>query len=132
MSESKEHTLPSGAKLKITLAPFKDARNLLQACMSELKELKIDGDDEIDHNLLKDIFCSGISSKKIEEALDVCMTRVLYNNEKISEDTFEPEKARGDYLMVQYLVAKENLFPFGKGLYAEYAQVFTKIKTSLQ
>lgn len=123
-----EVKLPSGAVLKITLAPFEDSRGLYQTLLEELKYLKLDMNAEIDGNLLKDIFCSGFSSKKVEAALWKCMLRATYNDAKISIDTFEPAEAREDYLTVCFEVAKENIMPFTKSLYAKYSQVLEKLK----
>lgn len=119
----KEVKLPSGAVLNINVAPFKDSRNLYQAVLEEGKALKLDPGAEIDVNLYKDLACIFLASKKVENALWVCMGRCLYNGMKIVEDTFEPESARDDYLRVMFEVAKENVLPFTKSLYAEYSQV---------
>ena len=122
--------LSSGAELKIQLAPFSDAKALFQAVLEEGKALKVNSQDEIDVNLFKDVFCSGFSSKKIESCLSVCMKRVTYNDLKIDENTFEPESARGDYMEVCWEVAKENILPFVKNLYAKYAPLLTGLKNS--
>ena len=120
----KEVELPSGAKLKIGLAPFAEGRDLYQAMLSEMKGLSFDGEKEIDHNFLKDLFCIGMSSKNIEEKIWKCMSRCLYNGEKVTTDVFEPVEARNDYFMVMFEVAKENLMPFTKSLYAQYEHIF--------
>jgi len=115
--------LPSGAELVITLAPFADSKTLYQAVLEEMKDLKLDPEAEIDVNLFKQFFCVGFSSKKIEAALWECFKRVTYNGLKVSKDTFEPEEARDDYFMVCIEVAKANIAPFVKSLYAQYSQV---------
>lgn len=109
-------TLPSGARLKITLAPFTISKALYQAMLEELKGLKLDPQAEIDANLFKDIFCVGFSSKKIEAALHDCLKRVLYNDVRISDATFEDPAAREDYLPVLLEVARINIRPFTKNL----------------
>jgi hypothetical protein len=124
---SKEVKLPSGAILKITLSPFKDAKALYQAMLEEAKTLKLDPHVEIDTNLYTDLFCAALSSKRIETALWECMKRVTYNDLKISDDTFEPEAARDDYLQVCFEVAKENVQPFMKALMQQYSQVLNLI-----
>lgn len=116
---TKDVTLKSGARLKITLAPFADAKALYQAVLKELKDLKL-GDSQQIESVLKDALCIGFSSKEIDERLEVCLRRVLYNDLKIDEDTFEPEKARGDYLPLIYEVMKANIDPFLKSLYAQW------------
>lgn len=122
----KELRLPSGAILKIGLASFAAAKSLFQAVSEEAKELKISAETEIDVSLMKDMFCVGISSKKIEAALWECMKKSTYNGLKITEETFEPEEARQDYLTVILEVAKENLAPFTKSLFAQYGDILKK------
>ena len=117
----KKVKLTSGAELSIALAPFADSKALYQACLEEMKSLNFDGTKELDHNFFKDIFCTGLSSKKVEQALTTCMSRCLYDGLKISDETFEPEKARGDYFDVIIEVAKENIMPFTKNLYAKFS-----------
>ncbi len=124
--------LPSGAKLSITLAPFKDSKTLYQAVLEEMKTLKLDPEADVDVNLWKDLFCTFLSSKKIETALSACMQRALYNNLKISDDTFEPEAARDDYLTVAWEVAYANVLPFLKSLSAQYAPLLEKAKSTLK
>lgn len=113
--------LPSGAELSIDVAPFADARALYQACLEEGKILRLDPTAEVDANLFKDLLCTALSSKKIEAAITKCMERALYNKLKITNDTWEPVEARDDYMTACLEVAKENILPFTKSLYAQYA-----------
>lgn len=115
--------------MEITLAPFADAKALYQAVLEEAKNLKVDAQTDIDVNLIKDLFCVGLSSKKIEAALAVCMKRATYNSLRITDEVFEPEEARNDYFVVCLEVAKRNLAPFTKDLYAEYSQVLGQLKS---
>lgn len=108
--------LPSGAELRITLAPFSDSKALYQALLEEVKTLKWEASTEIDTNFIKDVVCVGLASKKFEAALWKCMERALYNNLKITEQTFEPVEARQDYIEACFEVAKENITPFLKTL----------------
>lgn len=124
-------TLPSGSILEITVGSFQESKALYMAVMEELKVLKLDPTAEVDVNLFKDMFCAALSSKKIEAALDVCMKRVTYNGLKVTQDTFEPVEAREDYLNVCFEVAKENIQPFTKNLYAQFGDIFQKVKSSL-
>lgn len=126
----KEIELPSGAKLQITLAPFDEAKTLLKAVLEEAKTLKVDGQAEIDIMILKDLFCYGFSSDRIEQSLLACMKRCLYNKLKIDKDTFEPEEARQDYFIVCFEVAKANLEPFTKALLPKFSQVAEMIAKS--
>jgi hypothetical protein len=122
----KEVTLPSGAKLKITVSSFAVARDLFQAVSEELKGLHFEHSTEIDIGFFKDLFCTGMASKKIEKCLWECMKKATYNDLRISEDTFEPVEAREDYIPVMLEVAKENLVPFTKSLYASFGEVLKK------
>lgn len=121
-----EKKTPSGAKLEITLAPFADAKTLFKACAKEMKGLKINSQDEIDVNLFKDIFCTGLASDEIEEALWPCLQRCLYKGHKITRDSFEDENGRQDFYMVCFEVAKANIDPFLKSLYAEFSHLMEK------
>ena len=127
--------LPSGAVLKITPAPFAEARALYQAVMEELKSIKLDPTADVDVNLYKDLFCAGLASKKIEACLWECMKRVTYDSGpgdfKIDGSTFEPVEARQDYLQVCFEVAQENIEPFMKSLYAQYAKILGTVQSVL-
>lgn len=114
--------LDSGAELKITPAPFADAKALYQAFLEEIKDLKLDPAAEVDVNFFKGLFCAGFSSKKVDAALEACMKRVTYNGVKITPDIFEAAENRSDYMQVALEVAKENLQPFTKNLFARFAQ----------
>ena len=121
----KEIKLPSGAVLKIQLAPFSDAKALYQAVLEEIKLIEISSKEDLT-SVFKNLACVGFSSKKIEQCLEVCFKKCLYNSGKgdlkIDKDTFEPIENRGDYLFVCVEVAKENILPFMKSLYAQYLQ----------
>ncbi len=120
MREFKCH---SGAILKINAAPFKDARALYKAVLKEAKGVDVSSKTEIP-SLYKELFCVAFSSDEVEKALWACLNRCTYDNGngdlKIDDSTFEPVAARDDYLQVCMEVAKENVLPFGKSLYAEY------------
>jgi hypothetical protein len=121
----KEVRLPSGAVLKVNPAPFADAKALYQAVLVEMQKVTIKGDRELG-DLYKDLFCVGLSSPEVERRLIPCLSRCTYNSGngdlKIDADTFEPVNVRGDYIEVCMEVAKENIAPFGKSLYAQYKQ----------
>lgn len=118
----KEVTLPSGKILSIQLAPFEDSRELQSAVLDELKGVEVNVSGQME-NLAKNLFCSAFSSKRVEKALHKCMERALYDGIKISRDTWEPAEARGDYMQACVEVAKENLLPFVKSLFAEYGHL---------
>lgn len=134
--EAKQITLPSGAILKITPAPFSEARALYQAFLEELRAMKLDPQADIDVNLFKDLACAGFSSKRIEKCLEACMERAMYNDNQLRASDvlkiFEPVEARQDYIMVCFEVAKENIAPFTKSLYAEWSRVLALLKNDQQ
>lgn len=118
-----EHKLPSGAVLKIQVAPFSDSKALYQAILEEMKGVVVTKDTDMS-SVFKDVACIGFSSKKIEAALWKCFERCTYDSGKgalkIDSDSFEPVKSRDDYMAVCLNVAKENIAPFVKSLFAEY------------
>jgi hypothetical protein len=123
--------LPSGAELQITPAPFADAKALYQAMLEELKSIKISGETDLEYGLMKDIFCGGFSSPRIEAALAKCLARATYSGTRISDEVFEKVEARQDYIIVCYEVALENVLPFTKSLYAQFEAVKGMLKSSL-
>lgn len=127
---AKEVKLPSGAVLKITPARFEESRALYQAILKEAKGVIIGSKTEM-ASVYKDLFCIGFASKEIEACLWECFKRCTYgkgtSDLKIDNDTFEPTEARDDYLTVCMEVAKENIHPFVKSLYAEYGHVLKMI-----
>ena len=129
----KEIELPSGAQLKVQPASFADSKSLYQAILEEAKSFSIGNGTEIT-SLVKDLFCAGFSSKKVEAALWTCMQRCIYVSErgelKIDKDTFEPIESREDYMPVCIEVAKANILPFVKGLYAEYQRALAMTEKS--
>lgn len=122
----REVKLPSGAVLKITPSPFKEAKALYQALLKEARGIEFSSKTEL-AALYKDIFCIGFASDEIERHLWECFKRCTYNDGKgdlkIDESTFEPMSARDDYMTVCIEVAKENVLPFVKSLYAEYQRI---------
>lgn len=125
-----EIKLPSGATLKITLSPFAIAKALYQAALTEMRMVGITSNTDMT-TIYKEIFCVGFSSPEIEKCLWECFKRCTYNSGKgelrINDQTFEPESAREDYLSVCMEVAKANILPFMKNLYAEYQRILATI-----
>lgn len=125
--------LPSGAELAFNPAPFSDAKALYQAILDELRAVAfigLDLDDlekEVPTDLIKNLFCAGFASKKIEAALWECFKRARYNGQKITEDTFEPINAREDYSVVCVEVARENIAPFAKSLMSGYGPLLSEL-----
>ncbi len=126
MSEMRSVSLPSGATLQIGVAPFAVAKNLHQALLRELSSVQIQGEMDL-VSVWKDLFCLGFSSKHIDAAMTPCLARCLYNGAKIDDQTFEPVANRDDYMTVLMEVAKENVLPFAKSLFAEW-----KLRVSIE
>lgn len=126
----KEVKLPSGAVLKISTIPWADAKALYKAVVKELRGIELRADMDM-ANVYKDVFCAGFASSEVEARLEDCFKRCIYNagngDFKIDEKTFEPEKARQDYILVCIEVMKEVLGPFVKSLSAEFGTVFKTI-----
>ncbi len=120
-------TLPSGAKLEITPAPFPQANALYKAVLAEGVKVKIEGFDSVE-NAIKDAFCIAMSSPLIESCVKACMARATYKGLKITDETFEPMDARADYTEVFSAVMKETLKPFTKSLYAQFKEALDQLK----
>ncbi len=101
------------------------------AVVAEAKNLKIDSQDEMNANFLKDIFCTALSSERIEEKLWACMARVTIDGVKVTPDLFESADHRADYFDVCFEVAKENVLPFTKSLSAKFRPLLERLKGGL-
>ncbi len=125
----REVKMPSGAILKVNPAPFSEAKALYKAILAEVKDIKLASSTEL-ANVFKDVFCAGFSSEKIEVPLAKCMLRCLYNDEPVKDSCFEKVDSREDYMQVCLEVAKENLLPFGKDLYALFKKATQSVEKS--
>ncbi len=127
----KEVKLPSGAILKITPSPFAEAKALYQSILREARVVEFTAATDM-ASVYKNLFCVGFSSPEIEKCLWACFKRCIYNSGKgdlkIDENTFEPIEARDDYMLVCVEVAKENILPFAKSLYAEYQRLLAMLE----
>lgn len=114
-------TLPSSRKIEITLAPFPDAVKLYQACAAGMLSVDLKGTgDTAAWCLQKDLFCLALCSPAIDSATWECLKRCTYEGQKITKDSFEAAEAREDFLDIAFEVAKENLAPFMKTLFAQF------------
>jgi hypothetical protein len=127
----KEITLPSGAILQITPAPFADAKALYQAMMAEARGVELQSRAQF-MDIAKNLICIGFSSRAIDAALTKCMARCTYNTHRIDEKTFEPLEARQDYTMVCMEVLEETIRPFSKNLSAVFSRLLSTIGENLQ
>ena len=132
MSETTEHKLPSGAVLKFGLAPFAEGKELYQTLLQEARGITLSDDKEIDFNLMKEMICLGLASKKLDQAILECAKKCLYKGEKFSLDQFEDEKSRQDFIPIMLIVANENLRPFLKSLYASLKVIIPSVLKSFQ
>lgn len=126
LTNNEKVTLPSGAELEMTLVPFSEGRRLYVAVTKALKSINLTANLE-DANALKDAFIEVSTSKEVEDAILTCLKRCTYNNERIlSWDFFEDLNRREDYLPLCWEVAKFNLYPFMKQLFARLSDHFGK------
>lgn len=115
--------LQSGQEIDITEADFEVAKSLYQAIWEEARSVVIHTTTEIDTNFIKDMFCTGISSKKVEALLWLCFPKVLYRGRKIDKDSFIPVENREDYFPICFEVARENIAPFSKTLMQQFSLI---------
>lgn len=136
IGNNKKVSLPSGAELEMTLAPFLEGRKLFTVTADCLKSVKIDGQAEISDltsnvNSLKDAFLACLTSPAMEDAILSCLKRCTYNKQRITSwDIFDKEEARQDYLIVCWEVCKFNLAPFTKSLFAKLSGLIKEIPTN--
>lgn len=120
--------LPSGKEIDITEADFEISKSLYQAIWEEAKTIVIHTTDEIDTNFIKNMFCTGVSSKKIEALLWLCFPKVLYCGRKIDKDSFVAVENREDYFPICFEVARENIAPFSKTLMLQFSLIRTGLE----
>lgn len=115
--------LKSGASLAVNIAPFAIGNKLMKTVARELSHvdfnLNLKSFDELsdqDINVLKNVVFQLLASDAIEAAVMECMRKCLYNDQRITPETFESEIARPDYLPTVWEVMKANLRPFFAGL----------------
>jgi hypothetical protein len=126
IGNSAKVSLPSGAELEMTLAPFLEGEKLFSATAECLKTVKMEGlnteDLSASFESLKSAVLSCITSKELKEALLACLKRCTYNGQRITSwDIFEDVNAREDYLSVCWEVVKFNLTPFTKSLFSKFS-----------
>lgn len=124
-----EVTMPSGAILKLNPAPFPEAKALFQAVLEEMKPVDISSKRQV-AELFKDSACAVFASRKVEACLEKCLASCQYGPSelKIDKNSFDKPENREDFVPVCIEVARENLTPFMKGLYAGFAQFLTMMQ----
>lgn len=119
--------LSSGAELDMTMSSFDDGEILLQAVLKEIDAIQIT--EKTDHiAIFKSIFARTILSKEIKSALKPCLERVTYNKVRLTNDIFEDEKVRCDYLPVLKEVLEYNLTPFFVNLISGLQDLESKLR----
>ena len=125
-----DKTLPSGAVLKLNDVPWPAAHKLYMSVVRELEVVRVEFGatnlniqdlqktqvDDKAINTLKNLMCRLMGSDTVQAALWDCMGRCLYTGQKITDRTFEPTDARGDFLVVEKEVLWHSLLPFLKDL----------------
>lgn len=116
-------TLPSGAKLEITLLPYEEAWHVAQRVAKVLESVKIEtADIDVKKLMLADVskiqgpLLQVMSSRELVEAAKVCFKRATYDGLKIDAKTFDSRESRQDYLPTVFHCLKENIAPFFAGL----------------
>ncbi|MDE3073914.1 MAG: hypothetical protein KGJ86_00670 [Chloroflexota bacterium] len=118
-------TLDSGAVLTVQIAPFEAGHRLFQVFLREMKSASPDA--TLDDTLLgMHLF----QSPALAEALAVCTQRCLYNGQRITASTWEPEAAREDYLPASMKVLEANLRPFVKSLRSRSSEAGSETTSS--
>lgn len=130
--EGLKKKLASGRTLQITLGSFDESHDLWMVLMEEMKGINLGSDVEIDVDLIKDLFCTATSSKKIHEKLSPLLKRCIYNDARIDSNSFATAESREDYLEIIELVAMENIAPFVKGLVRKYKAKFSHLMSVFQ
>lgn len=126
IGNSAKVSLPSGAELEMTLAPFLEGERLFSATAECLKSVKMEGlntdDLTASFESIKGAVLACLTSKELKEALLACLKRCTYNGQRITSwDIFEDINAREDYLAVCWEVVKFNLTPFTKNLFSKFS-----------
>jgi hypothetical protein len=126
-----EFKAESGAKVIINSAPFKDVMALKAAIGAEISkadfsfDFSLEGgfnEQSIDAAAIAKILLVVDSSPVVQDKIFTCLARCTYNGEKITENTFEPDEARGDFYPIVTACLKKNLMPFLKALISSFAQ----------
>ena len=125
--ERKEIAMPSGKTLSFQDPDFEDALNLYQAVLEEAKPIQFNTNLEVG-TIIKDVFCTAFSSKKIQACIWKCMEKCLYNGERVTKSTWEPVEARSDYMAACLEVAIKSISPFTKDLFAFYGKALEKLQ----
>ena len=124
----------SGADVVINIADFEDADEVSILIQQELskgslnlagikKEDLAGGIGGLDLSVVEPLIKSFLAvsgSREVRDAIFKCLSRCLYNGEKITKETFNPAEARADYYEIVFECLKVNLSPFFTGLASKF------------
>jgi hypothetical protein len=133
-----QFTLGSGATLKVTIAPFKDANNLKNALLSAAKGMTgLDesiigaaGLKEMDLGPILNAILNAATSTTVEQAMFDCAIRATYNDVRVNRELFDDQKigqqAREDYYEIALKIIEVNCTPFFKRVASLYSGFLAK------
>lgn len=139
MDNGQEFSLPSGAKLYVSVASFENIKALHDAVFGELRgkgigeldlaeiQKVVRGEEGAGLGLLVDKIMSMVISKQVEMAIFLCAEKALYRHDgtessslQVTRGLFDNPKvrdqAREDFYAICLNIAKVNLQPFIKAL----------------
>lgn len=123
-----KYILPSGAELEVTLLDFEPAFEISQAVTRfvglldvDLKSLEVEKwktVSDIDVNAIKRPLSQILSNSDLTKAANKCLVKCTYNNQRISEKTWNAPEARKDYFHAMFYALKDNIYPFFEGVFS--------------
>lgn len=130
-----EFTLPSGAKLLVTLARFRDANELNKALIACLKGVALPKDpSDFNNSVIKEALVKAMTSSEVEASMFLCLGQCTYNEIRVTHDLFDDpkfgEKARTDYYPMCLKVAEVNCQPFFVWMLSAWKAYQEKIEKS--
>lgn len=120
------NTKGSNAKVVLNAASFRDAFSLKATIIKALKEsgIKVSLDSFETMDGLMSIWMALDSSEELFNMIMKCLQKSTYNGVRITEETFEDEKARGDMYEIFIECIKINILPF-------YTPLLSRLKIEL-
>jgi len=125
-----QHTLDSGAKLVVTIAPFQDAYALQKALLKSAKGLNISNELlSMDASAVFGAVINAATSDEVEACLFKCFERCTYNDVRINKALFDDEKlgpvAREDFYGISLKIIEANCKPFFKTAFSAWSKFRT-------
>lgn len=116
-----EFTTKSNIKVIINPASLDKAfklKSLVEKALlkQNIKLFDILGQGDISYEDLFNLAMAVDADMDVFDACFECMDKSIYNNVKITKDTFEDESARGDLYEVLFYCLKVNVYPFFRHL----------------